>query len=370
MRRTLPFLLLLCLCLLAGCASSAAGMPAPTAVGVPAYALLRNGLLQDDALAATGESLYFFHSTTKQGAPRGFLYAMNQQGEMEIVCTKSGCTHEDARNLTDPCNAFSPLYTRGLMAYDGALYAGRPRSGQGIQRIDPETGERSLLYEPEKEMACFLLYSGSLYFAQQNQPTPQSAPDAAPGFSILKLPLDDLTAEPQAVYERKDAVGLVDSMQVLGSHLYFITGTADSAWTLLRVPLTGGDAQQVASDIWPHGLSAIDGKLALSMRTADGRWQAGLSEIDGSAFIPFATADEPLVCFASGTCVYVDTLRPMPPAPRTLRVFSAKGEATASVELNETMGTPLGADENGPLYWSVPYPEGFPIVLEHVIIAR
>lgn len=190
--------LLLSLALLAGCAAAPAKEEREEGAFV-AHGYLRGGA----GVAQLDGALYAFLPKGEGPGAREYLYELNEDGgKGRIVCGKAGCAHEEQGTLLDPCHAYSHTVT-GLMAADGALFAGSRNGAVGVTRFDPKGGPPETVLTSEKEIACFLVWDGDIYYAQQDQPFPAGGLTQGGGYRLMKRPLDAPDAPAEAIYARE-----------------------------------------------------------------------------------------------------------------------------------------------------------------------
>lgn len=340
--------LLISLAQLAGCAAAPAKEEREEGAFV-AHGYLRGGA----SVAQLDGALYAFLPKGEGPGAREYLYELNEDGgKGRIVCGKAGCAHEEQGTLLDPCHAYSHTVT-GLMAADGALFAGSRNGAVGVTRFDPKGGPPETVLTSEKEIACFLVWDGDIYYAQQDQPFPAGELTQGGGYRLMKRPLDAPDAPAEAIYAREGR-GYIGCCQQIGGALYlteFALGDGGEEMNIVRVSPEGGDAAVFAPNCGGHFIAQVGKRLGVARRNGDGTWTALLLDHDGGNAIEAETTQAPCQVAGAGGNLLVDSGIALPAGGRTLTAYSEAGERLGSMVIPASYSAILGADETCAYYW-------------------
>ena len=343
--------LMLCLCMIAGCAGGGETVGDAREGAFVAHGDLHGG----ESLAKLDGALYAFLPKGEGGGAREYLYELDEaSGKGRIVCGKENCAHEEQGTLADPCRAFS-YATAGLMAAEGSLFAGSRNGSMGVTRFDPKGGPPEVVLTCDGEMACFLVRDGAIYYAQQDQAYPMGPlASETGGYRLMKRALEDKDAPAQVIYAREGSIGYIACCQEIGGMLYLtelVAGDGGEEMNIVRVSPEGGVAEIVAPGCGGHYIAQVGGRLGVSRRNGDGTWTALLMDKDGGNAVEVATTQAACQVVGAEGMLLVDSGTSLPARERTLSVYSAEGVRLGTKEIPADCGDLLGADGGCAYYW-------------------
>ena len=197
------------------------------------YQYYYHGLHGGGLPIAKSETGYYFFLPTR------FLYYIDKESlETTPLCNKVNCLHNDR----DECDAFFNTYlvpsdiggSFNIQYYDDSLYMllrDEDEYGQffgtSFYKVSLDGVTREKLIEFDHGLSAWLVHRGYFYYTVEKYSDEIDSFNVFDSFSIKRLPLDDLDAEPTEIFNSKDYCDNVDSTNRLIAYDDYIYTSAD-----------------------------------------------------------------------------------------------------------------------------------------------
>ncbi len=174
------------------------------------YQYYYHGLHSGGLPIAKSETGYYFFLPTR------FLYYIDKESlETTPLCNKVNCLH----NNRDECDAFFNTYlvpsdlggSFNIQYYDDSLYMllrDEDESGNffgtSFYKVSLDGVTREKLIEFDHSLSAWLVHRGYFYYTVEKYSDEIEAINVLDSFTIKRLPIDDLDAEPTEVFNSKE----------------------------------------------------------------------------------------------------------------------------------------------------------------------
>ncbi|MBQ7965062.1 MAG: hypothetical protein IJ331_03155 [Ruminococcus sp.] len=193
------------------------------------YQYYYHGLLSGGLPIAKSETGYYFFLPTR------FLYYIDKESlETTPLCNKVNCLHNDR----DECDAFFNTFlvpsdiggSFNIQYYDDSLYMllrDEDEYGQFVgasfYKVSLDGVTREKLIEFDHGLSAWLVHRGYFYYTVEKYSDEIETMNVYDSFSIKRVPLDDLGAEPTEVFNSKEYSENTDNCDRLiayGDYIY------------------------------------------------------------------------------------------------------------------------------------------------------
>lgn len=173
-----------------------------------------------NTIAETKDGYYFF------GGPKYmYLYYMDKSTMKPVLmCNKPDCLHteETESEKTMNCNAFFSDANNNLMYYKSSLYMVQLSAGSGLSlnRVSLDATKRHQLYNFKDFLFCMMIHRGYVYYIVNETTFVSDKSSAAKGM-VYRNDLNNLSKEPELIYECEGYDTFLHDLKGYGDYVYF-----------------------------------------------------------------------------------------------------------------------------------------------------